>query len=488
MIILENYYQVLGIEMDAGEKEIKRAYMKMLRKHPPEKDEEGFKKIREAYETLSNHKSRAEYDAILKYKDEIEEYMIYGQVAIEEENFMEAVKYFKKILVIEPSLSYARNMLGLAFSYNGDYQQAIEQFKRLIKEDSKNSAYLFNMAMAHMGLENYRVAKDYLIKAYQENKINSDVVLALVNIHINDKQYGEAVRLLREAIELDGEVDFQDQIYFFKLLEVYIIEGDIEQAKDILKEIESITPNDDDVRNYVIWRVSKLAAELYDLQRYEYAKILSAWALKLDPYNEAVKDLHNSSTHLYELYKQCNMFQNDYDILKPLKGIVSLWLTNDNDISEYEREEYFNDFMRQLEYKYNEDILKSVRRIKRKYKKVYDLNTEFFNGLEKALDTQNNNLGGSYSSDSNTNTNGNGGSGNCFVATAAYGTPWAKEINLLRKWRDKKLKVSYYGSYFICFYNKVGPIAANIIRKNKLLMAATRLLIKGLIKLLKIGR
>lgn len=69
-----SYYTVLGIQKTASESEIKKAYRKLSRKvHPdrcPDKDdeklkkvyEEVFKKVCEAYETLSDPAKRAEYD------------------------------------------------------------------------------------------------------------------------------------------------------------------------------------------------------------------------------------------------------------------------------------------------------------------------------------------------------------------------------------------------------------------------------------------
>lgn len=45
-------YEVLGLNPDAGEDEIKRAYFRLVRQHPPEKDPEKFQEIRHAYEVL----------------------------------------------------------------------------------------------------------------------------------------------------------------------------------------------------------------------------------------------------------------------------------------------------------------------------------------------------------------------------------------------------------------------------------------------------
>jgi curved DNA-binding protein CbpA len=61
----DNPYKVLGIEKTASEAEIKQAYFRLVREHPPERDPEGFKHIRAAYEKLRAGGERAETDLFL---------------------------------------------------------------------------------------------------------------------------------------------------------------------------------------------------------------------------------------------------------------------------------------------------------------------------------------------------------------------------------------------------------------------------------------
>ena len=60
-----DYYEVLGINKDADEEAIKKAYRKLAMKHHPDrnpdnpKSEDHFKEAKEAYEMLSDANKRA---------------------------------------------------------------------------------------------------------------------------------------------------------------------------------------------------------------------------------------------------------------------------------------------------------------------------------------------------------------------------------------------------------------------------------------------
>jgi molecular chaperone DnaJ len=60
----ENYYEILGVQENATQEEIKKAYRKLAMEHHPDKggSEEMFKKISEAYENLGSEDKRREYD------------------------------------------------------------------------------------------------------------------------------------------------------------------------------------------------------------------------------------------------------------------------------------------------------------------------------------------------------------------------------------------------------------------------------------------
>jgi curved DNA-binding protein len=66
----KDYYKILGVDKNATEKDIKRAYRKLARQYHPDKNpddkkaEEKFKEINEANEVLGNPENRAKYDQL----------------------------------------------------------------------------------------------------------------------------------------------------------------------------------------------------------------------------------------------------------------------------------------------------------------------------------------------------------------------------------------------------------------------------------------
>jgi hypothetical protein len=80
-----------------------------------------------------------------------------------------------------------------------------------------------------------------------------------------------------------------------------------------------------------------------------------------------------------------------------------------------------------------------------------------------------------------------GGSGEpCFIATAAYGTPAAREVGVLREFRDRYLLTNRVGAAFVRAYYRFSPPVALFIATRASLRTAIRALLAPVVALVKL--
>lgn len=62
----------------------------------------------------------------------------------------------------------------------------------------------------------------------------------------------------------------------------------------------------------------------------------------------------------------------------------------------------------------------------------------------------------------------------CFIATAAYGTPMAEEVDILRQFRDELLLSNPVGRALVAVYYKLSPPIAEFISEHQVLRTVVR--------------
>ena len=78
---------------------------------------------------------------------------------------------------------------------------------------------------------------------------------------------------------------------------------------------------------------------------------------------------------------------------------------------------------------------------------------------------------------------GGGAGGGCFIATACYGSPLAREVRVLSMFRDRYLVKNSLGRVLVSGYNRVGPALAEIISEKPLLRFMVRAQLKPWVKI-----
>ncbi|MCU0531373.1 MAG: hypothetical protein MUE76_04680, partial [Syntrophales bacterium] len=80
-----------------------------------------------------------------------------------------------------------------------------------------------------------------------------------------------------------------------------------------------------------------------------------------------------------------------------------------------------------------------------------------------------------------TGSSGGGGGGGCFIATAAFGSAMAPEVERLREFRDSCLLTNGPGRAFVDFYYRVPPPIADFISHDEDLRQITRVMLWPLV-------
>jgi len=73
----------------------------------------------------------------------------------------------------------------------------------------------------------------------------------------------------------------------------------------------------------------------------------------------------------------------------------------------------------------------------------------------------------------------------CFIATAAYGTPFAQEISMIRRFRDNFMSVTTIGRKLTESYYRISPPIARAVAQHNTLKALVRAMLKPIIHFLQ---
>ena len=470
---MKNYYEILNINKDATQEEIRSGYKKMLRKYPPEKEQEKYKEIREAYDTLKDEKNRKNYDAYFHHEKDIKTLEDKYTEHMEAKNYNEAEKVLKKILIISPEIAHIKDKLGKVFFLEEKYNKSIEIYKELIKEYPHNVDYLIKLGGNYQKIEKYEISRMYFLTAYALDTSSSEAISGVVHSYIKENKISEAIDFLNENIEKDDKLDFEDFFALSKLLECYIIKNDMSSLKETLEKIKKIAPEDEESKGFISWKLGKFAAELYDMGIYEYSKEISQICLKLTPDIDLIK----------ELYKQANLFVEANKLIKDeiIEYLAKFPVVNyffSKELKENIKEQAIQTLDEYVRHPKGREILKNeIDRIKMKYPLLYKETSiyNFYNEILKVI---------SQASYTRTIYQETSGKGACYIATAVYGSYDSDEVLVLRRFRDEILKPTKVGRKMVAFYYKYSPYLSKKLKLNSIPSNIIKFILNRFIKFL----
>lgn len=207
-----DHYTLLDISSNAGEAEIKKAYFKKIRKFPPDKYPEEFKKIKEAYNILQNADSRKSYDCLsaipplfqdmyesatknLEYdpdkavsicKEAIKKgapkeifLSLLGELHLENSETGKAVKVYEELTALCPQEVSYKVKLAEAYSLRGFTNKALVLFQELYKSGNRDPYFLseYSKTSKLTDKEKIKVSHELMGQCPELTRDNLDYVL-----------------------------------------------------------------------------------------------------------------------------------------------------------------------------------------------------------------------------------------------------------------------------------------------------------------------
>ena len=161
-----NYYESLNIPRDADNSEIKRAYFLAVKLHSPDSDPEGFKIIRNAYETLSDPIKRAKYDTCFEASDDINSVLLTVRELMLHHKYNLAIELLTRVNALKPAVEIKRKLaeLLLLIGKSGKAENICQEL--LMENEADSNTLLLRARIA--------TVRNHLIKAksYYDDAVN----------------------------------------------------------------------------------------------------------------------------------------------------------------------------------------------------------------------------------------------------------------------------------------------------------------------------
>lgn len=396
------HYQTLAISPEATSEEIRRAYYRAVKKHPPEKDPEGYKQVNVAYETLRDSKARAQYDALQKHGGAIEELMKLAEESMEQQNWTEAIRLLKRVCVLAPDLDAPKNLLGIAFLNNDMPNEAIKAFESLTKTSPSVPLYWRNLGAAYRikanDSENGSYARgeniSFAIKAYETahdlEPINLSDYLEIAECHLVNNNKNLALIWAGRAVGSDADATSLEALIY--ICRVHILNNDQLHLERTTKQVSELCLDDDDFRKYAASRLAITASEFFELARknefhglLKPVSILLKTAQRLDPDNKELGGFHDAVSAAASALEEYDNFMNDRRIPDSFKRLASFFLADalGNEIED--REALFNDILNDCGSVPERKLPELIRNIKTRYPGTYQLAEDLFKKIEEHL-------------------------------------------------------------------------------------------------------
>lgn len=285
----QNHYQVLGVERTADERAIKKAYFALVRKFPPDTHPEDFKKIRAAYEVLSDPLARKRFDAAdpdyAEYGESVGASLRAAAQAARSGNEDQAQQYLRVLLTNQPDLHVAREMLGQSYMRSGNLEGALAQFEALVAARPEEAKHHLHRGYALRAQDKDPAAEAAFKKARDLRPDDVEIRMALADSLADAKRYDEALAEIQAALSrVPDEPGPRLHIELRRLDIVFLKKGGAPALRELDTFVGRVRKDPDkEFWKYASSQLAALAARLFARQSFDDANAILERCSRLNP-------------------------------------------------------------------------------------------------------------------------------------------------------------------------------------------------------------
>ena len=376
---MKDYYSILEIPKSALKTEIKKAYFRMVRKYPPDRFPEDFKKIREAYEVLFDDHTRIEYDSIENMPEIVRLYYNRGKQAMEVGSYDQAVKLLKEVTKVYPDFSVVNSLLGDAALENGNSGTAVEIFKKLVAQEPGNASFSGKLAQAYLERGWQKKAIEQFNTALSLDEDNVSLWDDLIEAHAQNNDLDHAAKTAWDAIEVSKRNDWDNLPICTALIHLSLRRVDPDDLDKVLKEIRISASRYSDEKDNLAWFLANVAKMMRRNGFTEIAATVIETAHELIPDEEEINDFMKEIQDEHNVRQILRSLSNDAFFPPHYTDMIEYELDREMGLIEPDDPE-FDRFTMEMDVIYELDSeRKYVRRLRRKYPELYRYKEQFFN-------------------------------------------------------------------------------------------------------------
>jgi preprotein translocase subunit SecA len=379
---MKNYYEILESSIAASAIEIKKAYFKMVRKYPPDRCTNEFMEIREAYETLSNEKTKKEYDMFASMSNMIRIDFERAKKFLEDGEISYTISILENILMREPELLIPKSLLGEAYMMNGNSGKAVKTYEELVEEEPENAGFIGHLAHAYLERKYNRKAIKAYVKAIKYDEDNISLWLGLSDAYMLSDLPMDAKKVIHKAIKIGSLKEMDITSLYFKIIFIDIETGLQEDMMDDLDKLINIAMQKEELRENVAWGLVEISKMLISVGMTAQARAMAETALRLIPEDKGILTLKNELNKFEKIQVQFEAFSEDDRFHEDIVALISIEVLPKEALGmRPEEQQQYKTMGEMCLLTERQKYVSDVKKIKKYYPELYKVKQEFFEAV-----------------------------------------------------------------------------------------------------------